>query len=363
MLQRDLNLLKAKVSEMARLVELALAASVKALVERNRRLAYSVILRDQYIDELEMELDRLCLEFLVRHQPAAGHLRLVFTTIQINRELERIGDYAESISRQVLAINSLEPQPPMERFVELGELATRMLREATQSFVRQDADLARQALTMEERANTLRNSINADLVGLNQEGRLPQAALGPLMTIARRLERAADQTKNLCEDVLYLCTGEFAKHKGADAFRILFLDGTNSSLSQLGEGLGHSLKLPRFHFSSAGLVSRSIDPRVVQFMAGKGIDIGGQVSKTLDQLPNWDQSQVIVVLGAEVREKLPARPGKVLLLNWSIPDPSGLMGPPETIETAFESAYRSLESNLRDLVGAILDEPQAEPRK
>ena len=99
-LQRDIGLVRAKVKEMAVLSERALRASLQALVQRNRQLAYGVILRDQYIDELETDLNRLCLEFLVRHQPVAGHLRFVFTAVQINKELERIGDYAESVARR-----------------------------------------------------------------------------------------------------------------------------------------------------------------------------------------------------------------------------------------------------------------------
>ena len=173
-----------------------------------------MILRDQYIDERETELNRLCLEFLVRHQPVAGHLRFIFTAIQINKELERIGDYAESVARQVLAISALEPQPPPAMFIELGELSIRMLREAVQAFLQEDADLALRTMAMEEQANTLRNSINAELTELSRRDRLPAAALTPLMTIARRYERVSDQAKNMCEEVLYMCTGEFAKHKG-----------------------------------------------------------------------------------------------------------------------------------------------------
>ena len=82
-----MDAIRAKVTQMAGLDERALKASLQAFVERNRQLAYSVILRDQYLDELETELDRLCLEFLVRQQPAAGPLRFVFTTIKINKEL------------------------------------------------------------------------------------------------------------------------------------------------------------------------------------------------------------------------------------------------------------------------------------
>ena len=281
------------------------------------------------IDERETELNRLCLEFLVRHQPVAGHLRFVFTTIQINKELERIGDYAESVARQVLAVSGLEPQPPHALFIELGELSIRMLREAVQAFLQQDADLASRTMAMEEQANTLRNSINAELMELSRKNQLPAAALTPLMTIARRYERVSDQAKNLCEEVLYMCTGEFAKHKGGDAFRILFFDSNNACLSQMAEGLGNAMRLPRFVFSSAGVAPQPVDARAVKFMAEKGIDISGQTSKSLEQVPQWEQYQVVVALGAQARKALPIRPGKTIFFTWSIKDPAEVEGSPE----------------------------------
>src|SRR6185369_17867947 len=100
--------------------------------------------------------------------------------------------------------------------------------------------------------------LNAELPGWAEAGQLPANAVMPLTTVARRLERAADQAKNICEDVLYLCTGEFVKHKSAEGFRILFVDQHNSTLSQLGEAIGKAMKLPRFTFSSAG-----IDPKPI----------------------------------------------------------------------------------------------------
>ncbi len=361
-LQRDIETLRGKVLAMARLTERALEASMQALVHGDRRLAYSVILRDQYIDEQETELDRLCLEFLVRHQPAGGHLRLVFTTINVNRELERIGDYAESIARQALIVSALVPQPSYARFVELGDLAVHMLGDAVQAFLRQDADLAWRTMASEERANTLRNTINNELAEASRLRLLAPAALNPLMTVARRLERAADQTKNLCEDVLYLCTGEFVRHKGANGFRILFYDATNACLGQMAEAIGNSLGAPRLSFSSAGSAPQPVDARAIEFMAAKGIDLSRQAAKTLQQVPHWEQCQVIIALGPEACKALPEHPKKTVVLTWTIPDPAQVTGPPETWKPAFDAAARSLESNIRELAGAILAEPQAEPK-
>src|SRR5262245_55960059 len=140
-LQRDIDFIRSKVQEMASRDDQALNTCLKALEQSSRQLAYTVILRDRHIDELEKEIDRLCLEFIVRQQPVAGHLRFVYATIKINAELERIGDYAESIAKQIIKLNGLDLKPYQPQFVQIGKLAIPMLRDAVQSFLEQDPDL------------------------------------------------------------------------------------------------------------------------------------------------------------------------------------------------------------------------------
>src|SRR5437867_5865423 len=115
-LRRDIDRISAKVTEMGSLADRALRSCLEALKGKNRQLAYSVILRDQRIDELEKEIDRLCIEFLLRQQPVAGHLRFAYATIKINLELERVGDYAESIARQILLLGGPAASIPYEPF-------------------------------------------------------------------------------------------------------------------------------------------------------------------------------------------------------------------------------------------------------
>ena len=59
-LQRDIDTIRLKVERMAGLAESALSDSVRALLKKTGQLAYSVILRDQEIDEYEKEIDQLC---------------------------------------------------------------------------------------------------------------------------------------------------------------------------------------------------------------------------------------------------------------------------------------------------------------
>jgi len=359
-LQRDIGRIRGKVSQMAALGERALEQSLQALVEGNRQLAYMVILRDGQIDELENELDRLCLEFLVRQQPVAAHLRFAYATIKMNKEWERIGDYAESIARQVLLVSALEPPPPYAKMVELGKLAIRMVRETLRSFLDQDANLARQAMVLEEQANKLRNAINADLLNLRREERLPLEALTPLLTIARRFERVTDQAKNICEEVLYMCTGEFMRHQAGEVFRVLFVDGGNACLSQMAEGIGNSLGAARCVFSSAGVAPQAVDERAARFLAGKGLDVSRQFAKALAQVPHLEHYQVIVALDAEGAKAFPGPPTKTICLTWAPPDPAKCHGEAGEVQAVFAEAYDCLRRHVRDLVQAVVGNSQDE---
>ena len=141
-LQRDIERIRAKVRQMGALAEAALKTCMKALAERNRQLAYSVIVRDQRIDELEKEIDRLCLEFIVRQQPVAGTLRFAYAAIKINSELERVGDYAESMARQILMLlGALEFELPTRSASRTSPAGpSRCCTPPIEAFVNQDVD-------------------------------------------------------------------------------------------------------------------------------------------------------------------------------------------------------------------------------
>jgi phosphate transport system protein len=357
-LQRDIKSIRKRILQMAGLAERALKSALQALVERNRQLAYGVILRDHYIDELEKEIDRLCLEFLVRQQPAGTHLRFAYATIKINLELERIGDYAESIARQVLKISDLQPPPSFEKYVAIANLSIPMLQQAVEAFVDQNPDLALSTMHIEEEVDMLRNGINAAIMQQHQLGKIPLEAVTPLLTIARRFERVSDQAKNICEEVLYMCTGEYAKHKGTEALRVLFVDIRNACRSQMAEAIASSLGKPEFIFSSAGIDPHPIDPMTMSFLAEKGLDISRHQSKSVSQIPNIDHYQVIVALAHEAQKVFPPPPTKTVGLDWNVRDPSFVEGTPEEIRAAYEETFQYINTHIRDLVEAILGEQQ-----
>ncbi len=354
-LERDIERIRQQVLEMSALAERALRDCVEALSGGDRQKAYAVILRDQYIDEKEKEIDRLCLEFLVRQQPVGMPLRLAYSTIKINLELERVGDYAESVARQLLRLSSLPPPAPIrERIVEMANLAIPMLHDAIEAFVSQDPTLAKGVILVEPAVDALLGKLNGDLLEALQRQVIQPEMLEPLVNIGRRFERVADQARNVCMETLYMCTGEYAKHPGAETFRVLFVGEHNACRSQMAEAIAQSLGQPKFIFSSAGVDPSAIDPRTLAFLKDKGLDTSRLAPKAVYQVPNLDHYQVIVGVAREAQEAFPRSPRKLVFVDWSIDDPSRAQGSTEEVRAAYEATFQFLSSHVRDLVGAVL---------
>jgi phosphate transport system protein len=354
-LERDIDRIRQEVREMSSLAQRALGDCVTALQEGNRQLAYAVILRDQYIDEKEKAIDRLCLEFLVRQQPVGVHLRLAYSTIKIDLELERVGDYAESVARQLLRLAALPPPEPIrERIVEMASLAVPMLHDAIEAFTTQDPELAKKVIVSEPAVDALLGKLNTDLLEALHRDVIQPEMLEPLVNIGRRFERVADQARNVCMETLYMCTGEYAKHPGAETFRVLFVGEHNACRSQMAEAIAQSLGQEKFIFSSAGLDPRAVDPRTLAFLKEKGLDTSRMAPKAIYQVPNLDHYQVIVGVAQEAQQAFPRSPRKMVYVDWSVEDPSRVQGSPEDVAAAYEATFRFFSTHVRDLVGAVL---------
>jgi protein-tyrosine-phosphatase len=228
-----------------------------------------------------------------------------------------------------------------------------MVRDAVKAFVTGDERLARDVIAREEETDALRSSINALVFQLRQENKLPQEAMNPLLTIARRFERAADQAKNIAEEVLYMVTGESQKHSGGDTWRMVFIDEHNHCRSLMAEAVAESMGLPQFIFDSAGLDPQPIDPALVEFLKTKNIDLSRAKSRSVDHLPNLDAAQIIVALDPTAKRAFP-KPTKAICLDWSLDDPSEATGSPEEKQAAYEKAYQFLYQQISDLCEAVL---------
>ena len=354
-LQDDLDEIRQKVVEMGELAETAVRGSIRSVLGRDRQMAYAVILRDSFIDEAEKQLDRLCLRFLVRHQPVAGPLRFAYASIRVNLELERVGDYAEAIAREALRLSRIETPLPLERLQQIADLAASMLHDAIQSFVRQDATLATQTIETDEAVDLMRDQLAANVTRDYRQGDLPFEALYPMMNVIRRLERVSDQARNIGMETLYLVTGETARHRGSAILHVLFVDERSSCRSLMAEAIGQSLKEPGFEFGSAGLEPVPVERPTVSFMATKGIDVSRMVPRAITDVVNLEHQDVIVLLAPEAKRAFPRRPRKAVLLDWPVEDPSRVTGSEPDVRAAYEKAYAFLSGQIHELVSAVRD--------
>lgn len=88
--EEELQQLKEKLLRMSSLVEESISLSIKSLVERDSALAQKVLDQDDMIDELEIEVDDLCLKLLALQQPQARDLRFIAASMKIVNDLERM---------------------------------------------------------------------------------------------------------------------------------------------------------------------------------------------------------------------------------------------------------------------------------
>jgi phosphate transport system protein len=209
---RDIEEIKQLMLRMGGMVEQQMIESVRALMDRDTDLAQHVIDRDRDIDQMELTIDQKTIELMATMQPAASDLRFVATIMKITPELERIADLAQDVCERAIELNR-EPQlKPISQLPLLAENAQRMVREALDSFVRGDAELARSVIRRDDVVDQLTEDSFRSLLTYMLENPRNIASAIRLTFIGKYFERMADNATNICEMVVYLVEGKMIKH-------------------------------------------------------------------------------------------------------------------------------------------------------
>jgi phosphate transport system protein len=208
----DLRALKNRLLSMGALVEERVRQAVQALMERRPELAEEVIAGDQEVNDLQIEIDDRCVKLLALQQPAASDLRLITSALKINDDLERIGDQAVNIAENVIKVL---PQPPLKPLIDIprmAEIAQSMTRDALDSFVRKDAEMARGVLKRDDEVDQLKDQVFRELLTymMADPGTIQRALA--LILISRNIERIADHATNIAEDVIFLVEAKDVRH-------------------------------------------------------------------------------------------------------------------------------------------------------
>ncbi len=160
----------------------------------------------------DVEVDENCLRLLALHQPAARDLRFITTAMKISTELERMSDLAENIAERAIELNE---EPQLKPYIDLprmGNWTLRMVKESLDSFVNQDAVLARKVCTDDDFVDDLTEQLFRELMSFMIENPQTISRAIRLTFIGKYIERIADHATNVAELVVYLVEGKIIRH-------------------------------------------------------------------------------------------------------------------------------------------------------
>jgi len=211
--QEGLDELKSTLVGMAGLAEEQVRKAVRALIDRNTDLAQEVVAGDDAIDDLEVQVENMAISLLALQQPMARDLRFIMVALKISNDLERVGDHAENIADAVKYMTSAPPFPVLPEVEEMVRVATDMLAESLDAFIRGDAASAVEILKRDDRVDELHdNNFRILLTHMMEDPRRITAGMD-LLLISGNLERIADLATNICEEVIFMVRGHSVKHQ------------------------------------------------------------------------------------------------------------------------------------------------------
>jgi len=208
----ELEQLKTKLLEMSSLVEAAIQRSISAVIHKDRSAAEEVFRNEARINEIEIEIDEFAINLLALQQPMAADLRLIVAALKINTDLERMGDLSVSIAQRARSLMEEPVIKPMIDIPHIAGLVQSMVRKALDAFVNRDPDLARSVLASDDAVDSLRTACYHELVSFMEKDPQNIKQALDLLAVTRNLERIADHSTNIAEDVLFLVKGVDVRH-------------------------------------------------------------------------------------------------------------------------------------------------------
>jgi phosphate transport system protein len=210
--ERELQGLRGKLLEMGGKVEAAIAASVRAIAERDAALAERVKAGDAEVNRLEVEIDGVCRRLLALRQPAASDLRFITTALKIVTDLERMGDLAVNVAERAADLAQAPPLRPFHDLSALADLAEAQLRKALDAFVQGDLTRAEEVMRGDDLLDALYLKLFNELLAVMMEDPRAIRRATALMFAAKHLERFGDHAINLAEMVVYMVRGTDVRH-------------------------------------------------------------------------------------------------------------------------------------------------------
>lgn len=214
MLKEQIELLKKEVVEYSLFIENIIKSNIEGIGKNNRDILTQIIEKDEPKTNLiEIEIENRCIDLIARYQPKAIDLRMIIMSLKMNNDLERIADHSANIANSSLYIVERPEIKEMKRIKRMFEEVLDMFEDSIKSFIYMNANLASDVCKRDDYIDKLRLTILRSLISKIRTNPDKVECILHIERITKNLERIADLTTNLCEDIIYIVDGKIIKHK------------------------------------------------------------------------------------------------------------------------------------------------------
>lgn len=216
----ELESLRANMLELGWRTSLAMEDAIRALEERDNKLAKAVVKADRDIDVLAAQVETAAVNIIALRAPMADDLRTLVSAIKISAILERTADYARNIARRVRSIKAKYPKKLRKTIATMNDAAREMLVDVVKAYAEGDVELAADVCKRDDIVDDLHDELSKMLIEfmIEKPDQISQAA--HLLFVSKHLERIGDQATNIAEMVTYSVTGTQAKAPDGDGTQL-----------------------------------------------------------------------------------------------------------------------------------------------
>lgn len=226
LLDEHLEKLKTRVIKMCSLVDEQVQFAIKAVETDDLELAKTVIERDKKVNKFDNKIDKICQKIFALAQPVAMDLRYIMSSLTINSNLERIGDIAVNIAENIILIKHKPDFFSSTKIDEMFKITKEMLKNAIDAFIHSNPELAKSVIISDDIVDKLNGENHEILKNIMKQNPDNIEAAVALLVISRELERLADHSTNVAEDVFFIVEAQIVKHKYE---KYIFGDDDNDS--------------------------------------------------------------------------------------------------------------------------------------
>ncbi|PKG25738.1 phosphate signaling complex protein PhoU [Niallia nealsonii] len=199
--------LQTKLTEIGEFSIEALHQSLEALETKNVDLALQIIDNDAKADMMYEDINDFAILLIAKQQPVAIDLRRIIIGIKIATDIERIADFAVNIAKATIRIGNQELVKPIVHVKKMLEITSTMLQLALKAYNEEDVKLAKKIAEMDDEVDDLNTQAIRELMEISRQKPEFVQQISQLSFVCRYLERAADHTTNIAENVFYLVKG------------------------------------------------------------------------------------------------------------------------------------------------------------